>query len=265
MSHEATMASGPAVGPALITRAQRALCTVLVAATLAACSPPASPRPSATPLAAPPIRYAQAAPDLTRGVGGGPTMGFYVSTCLYEPEPGADCLNLVFGIGDITARTPADFDLFTATLNRVLPHGLAGRGKGHWGVLLDSSGGNVAAAMELGRAFRQHNWNTVVGLDYPLAGQWRTASCASACVYLFAGGVHRYVFKDNVLGVHQFTNASPHITVAQVQYSTAMISAYLVQMGVSANVQALAGLTPASGVTPFTIQDALTLGLANRR
>jgi hypothetical protein len=34
MSHEAPMASRPAVEPALVTRAQRALCTILVAATL---------------------------------------------------------------------------------------------------------------------------------------------------------------------------------------------------------------------------------------
>src|SRR5262249_7324053 len=83
---------------------QRALCTILVAATLAACSAPAGPRPSATPLAAPPVRIALVAPDLTRGVGGGKSMGFYISTCLYQPEPGADCLNLVFRIGQRPAR-----------------------------------------------------------------------------------------------------------------------------------------------------------------
>src|SRR5215470_5183070 len=110
MPHQAPMASRPAVEPALVTRAQRALCTILVAATLAACSPPTGPRPSAAPLAAPPVPIALVAPDLTRGVGGGNSMGFYISTCLYQPEPGANCLNLVFGIGDITARTPADFD-----------------------------------------------------------------------------------------------------------------------------------------------------------
>jgi hypothetical protein len=258
------MASRPAVEPTLVTRAQRALCTILVAATLAACSPPVGPRPSATPLAAPPVRIALVAPDLTRGVGGGKSMGFYISTCLYQPEPGANCLNLVFGIGEITARTPADFDLFTATLNRVLPHGLAGTGTGHWAVLLDSPGGDVAAALQLGRQFRAAHWDTIVGVPYPLAGQSRTATCASACVYTFAGGPSRFVLADNVLGVHQFTNASPHVTVAQVQYSTALISAYLVEMGVSANVQALAGLTPAGQVMPLTIQDALTLGLGTR-
>src|SRR5262249_60966042 len=109
----------PAAAPALVTRPHRALCTILVAATLAACSAPAGPRPSATPLAAPPVRIALVAPDLTRGVGGGKSMGFYISTCLYQPEPGADCLNLVFGIGQITARTPPHSDPFPGTPNRV--------------------------------------------------------------------------------------------------------------------------------------------------
>jgi hypothetical protein len=265
MSHQAPIARRPAVKPALVTRAQRALCTVLVAATFAACSPPVAPRPAASPLAAPPTRYAVATPDLTRGVGGGQTMGFYISACLYQP-PSATCLNLVFGLGAITARTPHDFEVFSQTLDRVLPHGLAGSGTGKWAVVLDSEGGNVVAALELGHQFREHNWNTVVGLDYPLAGQWRIATCASACVYAFAGGPQRFVFKDNVLGVHQFTDgAKLRMNVAQAQYLTASISAYLIQMGVSANVQALAGLTPANGVTPLMMQDAIALGLATHR
>ena len=39
MWHEAPLVSRPAAEPAFVTRAQRAVCTILVAATLAACSP----------------------------------------------------------------------------------------------------------------------------------------------------------------------------------------------------------------------------------
>jgi hypothetical protein len=204
-------------------------------------------------------------PDLARGMGGGSTMGFYVASCLYAPQPGTDCLNLIFGLGTITERTPADFDAFTQKLNSVLPHGLAGSGTGHWAVVLDSPGGDVAASLALGRDLRQAHWNTITGYRYPLAGQWRLATCASACVYTFAGGVMRGVFADNSIGVHQFVTTSAHVTVAQVQYTTAMISAYLVEMGVSANVQALAGLTATQTVMPLTAQDAINLGLATHR
>jgi hypothetical protein len=262
MPHQALMASRPAVEPALVTRAQRALCTILVAATLAACSPPVAPRPAARPLAAPPVQrqYTPLVPNLTLGSPiDGSSMRFFVPTCLFQNDP--NCLQAIFAIGEITPKTPGHFAMFTHALQYTLPGGLQGK----WAVILDSSGGNVAAALELGTQFRQHNWNTTVGLDYPLAGQWRTATCASACVYLFAGGPDRLVLKDNVLGVHQFTDgATLRMNVAQAQYLTASISAYLIQMGVSANLQTVAGLTPPNGLTPLTIQDAVVLGLATK-
>jgi hypothetical protein len=261
MSHEAPTASRPAVEPALVTRAQRVLCTILVAATLAACSPPVAPRPAPRPLAAPPVqhqRFTELIPDLTSAPLFEHTMGFYVPTCTFRNDP--NCLHVIFGIGPITPKTPTQFAAFTEALQDVLPGGL----QGDWAVILDSAGGNVAAALELGTQFRQHNWNTVVGLDYRLAGRWRTAQCASACVYLFAAGPTRIVLKDNVPGVHQFTDGSIRMNVASAQYLTASIGVYLTAMGVSPNLQTVAGLTPSHGMTPLTIQEALTLGLATK-
>lgn len=49
-------------------------------------------------------------------------------------------------------------------------------------VALDSSGGDVEAAIENGKAIRKHGASTVVPPG---------ASCASACVYAFIGGVER--------------------------------------------------------------------------
>jgi hypothetical protein len=252
------MASRPAVKPALVTPAQRVLCTILVAATFAACSPPAAARPVSRPINAAPPQTAVPVPDFARGRGGGATMGFYVSTCLSKHGP--RCLNFVFAIGEITPRTPQDFGAFTQELHRVLPQGFADTDP--WALIFDSPGGNVAAALALGRAIRAQGWDTVAGADYPLAGQTRMAKCASACVYAFAGGARRYVVRDDAIGVHQFT--SPQMTVADAQYLTATLSAYLIDMGVSANLQALAGLTLAQNVTVLTERDALALGLATR-
>jgi len=207
----APMPTRPAVEPALVTRAQRALCTMLVAATLAACGPPPRPLPAA---ASPPARSAPdlslLTPDLTAGPPLGGAMGFYVPTCLFRSDPG--CVHLIFAIGEITPDTSIQFAAFTDALENVL-----GGYTGRWGVILDSPGGDVASALKLGSTFRTAGWDTVVGLDYPIAGQWRTARCTSACVYTFAGGPVRLILKDNALAVHQFSEGTRLLSVAQVQ------------------------------------------------
>ena len=254
----APMPTRPAVEPALVTRAQRALCTMLVAATLAACGPPPRPLPAA---ASPPARSAPdlslLTPDLTAGPPLGGAMGFYVPTCLFRSDPG--CVHLIFAIGEITPDTSIQFAAFTDTLENVL-----GGYTGRWGVILDSPGGDLASALKLGTMFRTAGWDTVVGLDYPIAGQWRTARCTSACVYTFAGGPVRLILKDNALAVHQFTEGTRLLNVAQVQYLTAQIAVYLTTMGVSPDLQTVAGLTLPNELTPLTIRDALALGVATR-
>jgi hypothetical protein len=149
------------------------------------------------------------------------------------------------------------FAAFTDALESVL-----GGYMGRWGVILDSPGGDLASALKLGTMFRTAGWDTVVGLNYSIAGQWRTARCTSACVYTFAGGPARLILKDNALAVHQFSEGARLLSVAQVQYLTAQIAVYLTTMGVSPNLQTVAGLTLPSGLTPLTIHDALALGVA---
>jgi hypothetical protein len=254
----APMATRPAVEPALVTRARRALCTILVAATLAACGPPPRSLPAAAP---PPARSAPdlslLTPDLTAGPPLGGAMGFYVPTCLFRSDPG--CVHLIFAIGEITPDTLIQFAAFTAALENVF-----GGYTGRWGVILDSPGGDLASALKLGTMFRAARWDTVVGLDYPIAGQWRTARCTSSCVYTFAGGPVRLILKDNALAVHQFSEGARLLSVAQVQYLTAQIAVYLAKMGVSPDLQTVAGLTLPSALTPLTIRDALALGVATR-
>ena len=47
-----------------------------------------------------------------------------------------------------------------------------------------------------------------------------------------------------------------------MQYLTAQIAVYLTTMGVSPDLQTVAGLTLPNGLTPLTIRDALALGVA---
>src|SRR5262245_52541555 len=157
MSHQAPMASRPAVEPTLLTRAQRALCTILVAATLAACSPPSGPRPAPVPA---PVRYTQPSPDPTLGyTSNRHSMAFFLPTCVRQNDPG--CLQIVFAIGEITPNTPADFATFLAATAHVLPNGYTGQ----WVLGLDSPGGSVTAALTLDRKSTRLN-SSHLGISY---------------------------------------------------------------------------------------------------
>src|SRR5262249_49909447 len=153
----------------------------------------------------------------------------------------AHCLQVVFAIGEITPRTPEDFATFLRLAAQYPPNGFSGK----WAVILDSPGGTVTAALELGTQFRQMGWNTTVGVPYAGVGLgYHFSACASACIYLFAGGSQRFVFQDNVLAVHQVTDGGKaRMTIAQVQYLNGVIGAYLFHMGVSPNLQTVASLT----------------------
>lgn len=60
-------------------------------------------------------------------------------------------------------------------------------------VELDSQGGDVVAALEIGRLFRKARVTTVVGVD---------DKCLSSCVFLLAGAVHR-LFFGGPIGIHR--------------------------------------------------------------
>lgn len=61
-------------------------------------------------------------------------------------------------------------------------------------VVLDSPGGNVPAALEMGRILRESLAHTIVDRD---------GSCSSSCVFLLAGGVMRDLFLNGKIGLHR--------------------------------------------------------------
>lgn len=61
-------------------------------------------------------------------------------------------------------------------------------------VMLNSSGGDVRAAMEIGRMLRAFNAVTIVGVN---------SECSSACVLILAAGARRIVFSGGRVGVHR--------------------------------------------------------------
>ena len=113
---------------------------------------------------------------------------------------GDSCKLWISATGAITADTPRDFEMFARG------HGLSGAT-----VVLDSDGGSVHGAIELGREIRRFGLDTTVGriVDIP-SGQERprgryvpSADCESMCGFVLLGGVHRTVPPEARVMVHQ--------------------------------------------------------------
>ena len=76
-------------------------------------------------------------------------------------------------------------------------------------VSLNSVGGKVDAAMEIGRIIRKNYGFTQVGMQYGYKGN-RGVGCFSACVLIYASGIAKYIdLNDNgngqwyLVGIHQ--------------------------------------------------------------
>lgn len=146
------------------------------------------------------------APDL------GPTMRFAV---VRSSAPGCEpnCPEWIAAEGTIEAGTPRLLKRLLKTLGgRQLP------------IVVNSPGGNVDAALQLGRMIRKARLDIAVGTtefsgcspemkncrdsdEAPYAGVAYDsgAMCNSACPLMFAGGIRRVVGEWAFLGVHQIT------------------------------------------------------------
>jgi hypothetical protein len=179
-------------------------------------------------------------------------MQFFMPSSSCAPGD-ATCLRVAYGIGDITAATPGAFLAFVAAF----PDALSTTA----GIVLDSPGGSLLAGLQLGDALRRSGWNTVTGITYPWPdGSRHVATCYSACVWAFAGGVNRYMLTDGALGVHRFYSAGAG-DAASAQEVTAYINLYLDRMGVSRVVQDVASLTRSDQMTYLTMDEATRLQL----
>jgi hypothetical protein len=144
--------------------------------------------------------------------------------------------------GEITAATPGDF------MGAGVERGAT--------VLLDSPGGDVEAAMALGRLFRLRKVTTMI-----MTGE----SCASACVWAFAGGSDRFYnerhYTSGPLLVHRFHGAEGDNGEAHAQAEVARISRYLDDMGVDHQLLELSLETPSETVEMVPFDKARAWGL----
>ncbi|PBC11921.1 hypothetical protein [Mesorhizobium sp. WSM3859] len=102
-------------------------------------------------------------------------------------------------------------------------------------IVFDSPGGNVGGAIRLGRMIRAAGLDTL---------QVRQVRCASACSLAFLGGIHRFAEPDSI-GIHRAflkptDGMSTQEAAARVQFGTAAIISYVVEMGVDPKLIELA-------------------------
>lgn len=120
-------------------------------------------------------------------------------------------------------------------------------------VFLANEGGHLGAAMRMGRLIRQLGANTAA-----------TDTCASACIYAFAGGTRRVGTPDSRFGLHPARRADGRGgTVAEDEQIALLRYEYLEEMGVDANLVTWEGELAANQVYWLTAGEAQGVKLTN--
>jgi hypothetical protein len=193
-------------------------------------------------------------------------MSFQVVSAGNPAQCGAACPQVISAEGQISDQTPGVFRAFISEHYN--------RGNLHAVVLLDSYGGKVLAAMELGRLFRQVGAAVIVaqtGSGSAFAG----GRCFSACVYALMGGKKRVIPVESQAGVHRmvaygdtydsrFYDGAPlrrldNGTVASV------LARYCASMGVNPALIALAEHTSPDGLHILSRSEIARWNLARAR
>jgi hypothetical protein len=123
---------------------------------------------------------------------------------------------------------------------------------------LNSPGGSVYDALEIGRAIRAMGFNTRMEAE---------DICLSACPYILAGGVARQVHPDAQVGMHQHyfganTVLPAFLAVEDIQHGQGEVMVYLEEMGVDLRVMQHALLTPPDEIYVLLTEQLLDYALA---
>lgn len=121
---------------------------------------------------------------------------------------------------------------------------------------LISNGGDVEAALALGRVIRQHEMRVIVPFD---------TSCLSSCVLVLAGGVDRIV--GGKIGIHRpyFESLSDRASIADIRKKReaflSTIRSYLAEMDVSPTLLDLMLATPPENMRYLALDELESLRL----
>jgi hypothetical protein len=125
-------------------------------------------------------------------------------------------------------------------------------------VYIDSVGGEVADAIEMGRLIRGHWYATAVG-QYQMQSDHKTnlfvsrdlidGRCMSAATLMYLGGRLRYLSEGSTFGVHQFSLKDPRPeNYILSQQLSARIAKYVFEMGISADFLELSASTASDSI-----------------
>jgi len=149
--------------------------------------------------------------------------------------------------GTITKDDPARFIAVVAAA-KLVPRGTT--------IMLQSDGGDVYAAIEIGRYVRALRLATMA-----------SNSCVSACVFILAGGVHRFTDPNRaIIGIHRpfstDTNAT-NLAGADARYKRldSLVRSYFKEMNISGTLADVMLRTPPQDVVFLTWDQGEQYGL----
>ena len=136
----------------------------------------------------------------------------------------------------------------------------------HAVVYLNSPGGSLVTAMQLGRVLREHAFDTRVGTRTTDAARATAGTCHSACPFVLAGGVRRSVEAGSAVGLHRAENRVPVRDEDALQHVVrTQVVEYLAEMGVHAEVANIMEAIPHDRIHDLTVDEALRLNLLTER
>lgn len=131
-------------------------------------------------------------------------------------------------------------------------------------LFLNSPGGSLEEAIQVGRLIRESGIQTSVGsilssnfdengrpFDFPKGG-----ACESACAYMFLGGRERSMGGGR-LGVHRFYRSEGGLSSDEAQLVSGILVDYLVEMGVDARVLVAASRQGSEGMYYLSEKEGL--------
>src|SRR5262249_37668079 len=118
-------------------------------------------------------------------------------------------------------------------------------------VFLDSKGGDVVAAMQIGRLIRKYDGYTWIGWDS--VTQKFDPKCYSSCALIFIAGVLRVISDEGTLGLHRpYLASAPQdrqVLEKRVPIMLEQVRRYVAEMGVTDNFyQQMVNTEPSSMV-----------------
>lgn len=145
-----------------------------------------------------------------------------------------------------------------------LEHVIVAEGISQAVVYLNSPGGSLVTAMQLGRTLRAHAFDTRVGTRTADAVGATAGTCHSACPFVLAGGVRRSLEAGSQIGLHRAENRVPVSDGSAFQRVVdAQVADYLAEMGLRAEVAAIMSATTHDQIRNLTTAEARHLNLVN--